>query len=65
MNSAAPFPLSSFGPEGEVSVALDAFRWLIVLGFPTAVAAASVWPHLFAHGKDDKSPKASERNAEA
>jgi hypothetical protein len=57
MNSAAPFPLSSFAPEGEFSVALDAFRWLIVLGFPTAVAAATVWPQLFKQEKDDKLPR--------
>ncbi len=48
MNSAAPFPFSALHPHSEVAVALDTFRWLVVLGFPIAVAAATVWPDFFA-----------------
>jgi hypothetical protein len=44
MNSAAPFPIPS---QGEFTVALEAFRWLLILGFPAAVAAATVCPDTF------------------
>jgi hypothetical protein len=47
MDSAAPFPFSALDPQSDVGVALQTFRWLLVLGFPTAVAAATVWPELF------------------
>jgi hypothetical protein len=52
MDSVAPFPFSALSPNSEVSVALQAFRWLCVLGFPMAVAAATVWPDVFT--LDDK-----------
>lgn len=47
MDSAAPFSISAFHPHSDVSIALQTFRWLLVLGFPTTVAAATVWPELF------------------
>ena len=45
MDSTAPFPFSTLDPQ--VGVALETFRWLLVLGFPTAVAAATIWPDFF------------------
>jgi hypothetical protein len=51
MNSAAPFPIPSLHPEGELTVALEAFRWLLILGFPAAVAAATVCPDTFSLGE--------------
>ena len=48
MNSAAPFPISALTSQSDFNVTVEAFRWLLVLGFPTAVAAATVWPDMFA-----------------
>ena len=53
MDSTAPFPFSALHPQGDVSVALQTFRWLLVLGFPTAIAAATVWPEVFTAQEDD------------
>jgi hypothetical protein len=56
MDSTAPFPFSALHPQSDVSVALQTFRWLLVLGFPTAIAAATVWPDVFTAQEDDAAP---------
>lgn len=44
--------------EEVASVTSEAFRWLLILGFPPSVAAASVMPQIF-RCDDDLAPKAA------
>ncbi len=42
-----PVDLHSKSPASHNGVEIDAFRWLLILGFPLPIAAATAMPELF------------------
>ena len=55
MNQSAIFP-DHAAPAGlgqQWNATVEAFRWLLIFGFPVSVAAAGVMPELFTDAIDD------------
>lgn len=45
--SLASLDLRAEAPASHTGAEIDAFRWLLILGFPLPVAAATAMPELF------------------
>ena len=45
--SRSPFSTATETSAAATSPAINAYRWLLVLGFPAPIAAASTMPELF------------------